>query len=179
MFSMYYSLLFITSAPLLWHYRQNCNFCTDCGHSSLSVQLSFLCNITIPPHHWMQPDGPGGLPQLHHPLSCWSGWELSVFALNASNIKFILYVIFTFCLCVCSWSDQPLESPPVPADLEDCTCNCYRQHSGCQTQWDDLCDHLDDVQVDAAGWYDNITHNVIATHLNTQIRDYSHHDHVM
>lgn len=56
------------------------------------------------------------------------------------------------CVCVFSRSDQPLESPPVPADLEDCTCNRYRQHSGGKAQRDDLRDSLDDVQVDAGGW---------------------------
>lgn len=49
-----------------------------------------------------------------------------------------------------SWFDQSLESAPVPSDLEDCTCNRCRQHSGGQTQRDDLCDRLDAVQVDAA-----------------------------
>lgn len=53
---------------------------------------------------------------------------------------------------VCSWVDQSLEPPPVPADMEDCTCNRDRQHRGGQTQRDDICDGMDDVQVDAASW---------------------------
>lgn len=63
---------------------------------------------------------------------------------------------------VSSWSDQPLEPPPVPADLEDCARNRYGKHGGGQTQRDDIRDSLDDVQVDAAGRWDYSTHNAIA-----------------
>lgn len=93
---LYYSLLFIVSGPLFWYSRENGNLCTDCGHSSLGVQLSLLCIITIPPHHWMQPDGARGLPQLHHPLSRWSGWELSVFALQPSAISYYYLCLMEF-----------------------------------------------------------------------------------
>lgn len=47
---------------------------------------------------------------------------------------FFLYVFLNGIVVVGSWSDQPLESPPVLADLEDCTRNRYGQHSGGKTQ---------------------------------------------
>lgn len=53
-----------------------------------------------------------------------------------------------------SWSDQPLEFPSVPADLEDRPCPRRGQHGGGQAQRDDLRHGLDDVQVLATGWYD-------------------------
>lgn len=84
-------------------------------------------------------------------------------ARRASSIRIIivhsralvyLWVKHTLCRPVCSRSDQPLEFPSVPADLEDCTCPGRRQHGGGKAQRDDLCDGLDDVQADAAGRYD-------------------------
>lgn len=90
---------------------------------------------------------------LNYTIRCPVGvGEASVFFFFALHPVNVMFSVFKLGCCLCSWSHQPLEPPLVPADLEDRTCNRYRQHGSGKAQRDDLRDGLDDVQVDAGGW---------------------------
>lgn len=53
--------------------RKDGNRCPKHWYSSCCVQLQILRLIHLAPHYRVQPDGPHGMCQLHHPLPCGSG----------------------------------------------------------------------------------------------------------
>lgn len=131
------------------------------GHPSRFRQLPLLRLLVPASHHRVQPDGPRGLPQLHHPLPRRSWWVKGHPTPHpphphtaASFINLPPSPLPTHR----SRSDQPLELPSLPADLEDRPRPGRGQHGGGQAQRDDLRHGLDDVQAVAAGRYDRPPH---------------------